>query len=297
MMSDRERIPPLPSFSAPPERVVSLVPSITESLFDLGFGQAVVGATEFCIYPEKGLQGVPRVGGTKNARVPEVLALQPDLVLANREENNRQAVEEIRQAGVPVWVTEPQTVQEALEVLRRLAGLWDSRSAMQQVDVLERSLEWARAAAQGKPPLRYFCPVWQGETGSGERWWMVFNRHTYPHDLLATFGGENIFAERERRYPLEADLGQASAQSAGERDTRYPRLTLSEIRAGQPELVLLPSEPYPFDQRHRQELLGFLEGTPAARLGRIELLDGSLITWHGTRLARALNQLPPLFPD
>ena len=116
---------------------------------------------------------------------------------------------------------------------------------------------------------------------------------------MAVCGGSNVFADRERRYPLSADLGAEDAQASpdegrsAERDTRYPRVTRQEIVAGQPDVVLLPSEPYAFDEADREEILAW-DDVPAAREGRVHLVDGSLLTWHGTRLALALRDIPPL---
>jgi ABC-type Fe3+-hydroxamate transport system substrate-binding protein len=173
--------------------------------------------------------------------------------------------------------------------------MFHSASAATRVQNLERTLDWVRSASAGKKPRPYFCPIWQGETGSGDRWWMTFNQHTYIHDLLQLLGGQNVFAERERRYPLQADLGHVEPEAPGERDTRYPRVTLAEIQAAQPEVILLMTEPYVFDQSHFQELGELLPDTPAVREGRVYPVDGSLLTWHGTRLARALRELSDLF--
>lgn len=279
-------------FASPPQRVVSLVPSMTESLFELGLGSAVVGITDFCIHPAEALVGLPRLGGPKNPRVDEILALQPDLVLANWEENTRSTVEALQRAGVAVWVTFPRTVLESLDVLWKLAELFRSPEANIRLRTLELTLDWAISAVDERRVVRYFCPIWQQETQDGRLWWMTFNRQTYPSDLLLLIGGENVFAERERRYPLEADLGLEAAQDPGERDTRYPRVTVEEVIAVQPEVILLPDEPFKFTETHVEQIAGLLAETPAARRGCIYLIDGSLITWHGTRLARALRELP-----
>ncbi|MBN1148052.1 MAG: ABC transporter substrate-binding protein [Anaerolineales bacterium] len=281
-------------FSQPPQRVVSLVPSLTESMFDLGLGAALVGVTDYCIHPAEGVAGLPRLGGPKNPRLAEILELQPDLVMANWEENTRQAVEALEANGVAVWVTFPRSVNGALEVLWKLAELFRSQAAMARLTTLELTMEWATSAARERQPARYFCPIWQERTADGLDWWMTFNRATYCDDLLGLLGYQNVFSDRQRRYPLEADLGLAEPQDPGERDTRYPRVTLHEIRAAQPEIILLPSEPFAFDEAQREQLAALLADTPAAQQGRLYLVDGSLITWHGTRLARALRDLPPL---
>lgn len=291
-----------------PQRVVSLVPSLTESMFDLGLGSALVGITDYCVHPAAKLGHLPRLGGTKNPRVDDILALKPDLVLANQEENPRAVVESLQAAGIAVWVTFPKTVLDTFDVLYKLGEFFHSQSAFMIVKTLEQSFEWLELASH--PQIRYFCPIWYETTENGQPWWMTFNRHTYPHDLLSIFGGENVFANRERRYPLSADLTPAESApaepaSAGElspeqdispaRDTRYPRLPLDEIRAAAPDLILLPSEPFAFTEEHRQQLITLLPDIPAVQNNSIYFVDGSLLTWHGTRLARALQELPELF--
>ncbi len=279
-----------PALARPPRRVVSLVPSVTESLFDLGLGEAVVGVTDYCLYPAEAVAALPKVGGPKNPRLDAVLALHPDLVIANREENTPQVVHALEAAGVPVWVTFPNTVAEGVAFLRDLAALFRSPQAEARAAAVAQAVETARRAAR-LHRWRYFVPIWEGET-RGVRWWMTFNRDTYPADLLALLGGENIFARRERRYPLEADLGLAPERPAPGRDRRYPRVRLEEVVAARPEVVLLPDEPCTFDARGRKEMLTLLADTPAGQEGRVVLVDGTLLFWFGTRLARSLTVLP-----
>lgn len=274
-----------------PQRVISLVPSLTESMWDLGFGEALVGITDYCVHPADRLQHVPRLGGTKNPRVDEIISLKPDLVLANMEENTRKVVEALESAGIAVWVTFPQTVRQALDVLWALVGLFRSREAALRLETLERTYEWACAAARGKT-VRVFCPIWMNE-GAPE-WYMTFNQRTYCHDLLASLGGWNVFAERERRYPLEAEFAPHLAEEAAGRDTRYPRVTLDEVRMAEPEVIFLPDEPFAFNETHKRHIESMLTQTPAVMQHRVYLVEGSLITWHGTRLSRALQVLPQL---
>ena len=282
-------------FEQAPQRVVSLVPSLTESLFDLGFGSAVVGITDYCIYPAEGVAGLPRLGGPKNPDVEQIVDLHPDLVIANMEENTRQAVEALEATGIAVWVSFPRTVIQSMEVLWKLVELFRSVPARLRLQTLELTLDWAISAAGEHPPLSYFCPIWFEEPAKGQPWWMTFNADTYCSDLLKVCGGQNVFASRERRYPLEADLGAQPPQEPAGRDVRYPRVTLDEIVAAQPEVILLPSEPFSFGDPHRQRLKQLLKDTPAVQNDNLHLVDGSLITWHGTRLARSLQELPKLF--
>jgi len=281
-------------FSHPPERVVSLVPSMTESLFDLGFGASVVGVTDYCVHPAAGVSGLPRLGGPKNPRVVEIIDLQPDLVIANFEENTRQSVEALEAAGVRVWVTFPKTVRQALDILWTLAMLYQSPTAAARVESLEIGLDWVERAAQNREPIRYFCPIWYDETQERQAWWMTFNQHTYPHDVLDALGAVNVFAGRERRYPLDADLGWIEPVDPARRDTRYPRVSADEILAADPDAILLPDEPYNFTETHQEQLKEQLGKLRAVRDGSILRFDGSLITWHGTRLGKALQILPAL---
>ncbi len=282
-------------FSHPPRRVISLVPSLTESLFDLGFGSSVVGITDYCVHPMEGLQGLPRLGGPKNPRLEQILELKPDLVLLNQEENTRQVVEALQTRGMPIWVTFPRTVREALDILWTLAGVYQSPTAAARIETIERAVKWNIDSIEDTKTVPYFCPIWQESDGRGSHWWMTFNQFTYAADVLRVLGGENVFANRSRLYPLAADLGKAEAQDPGEADTRYPRVSQEEVQAAEPEMILLPSEPYAFGEEHRVEICQLFSATPAVKKGRVHNVDGSLITWHGTRLARAIQELPALF--
>ncbi|QYK50479.1 MAG: ABC transporter substrate-binding protein [Anaerolineales bacterium] len=274
-------------------RVVSLVPSITESLFDLGVGEALVGITDYCIHPADALAALPRIGGTKNPRLSEIIALQPDVVFANQEENTQQAVEGLRAAGLNVVMHFPRTVEHALADLGSMAALFGGAQAAACVQQLAEQV--AAARRQQPQPVPVFVPVWY-QAGNPE-WWMTLNRHTFTHDLLALCGFANIFAERERRYPLAADLGQAGTrpEHATGRDTRYPRVTLAEIAAGEPRAALLPSEPYAFAEADAQHLADRLEGQLPTQ--HVRLLDGSLLTWPGTRLGQAILGLQALHAE
>jgi len=283
--------------SHPPARVVSLVPSLTESLFDLGLGDLVVGVTDYCIHPADQIDQLPRLGGPKNIRIDEVIALKPDLVLANREENSRSDIELLMKAGLNTWVTFPKTVRQVIDMLNEMVDIFQSKSAAMKMRTLEQVVEWTFYASGDLPGRRYFCPIWQGVYQNSLLWWMTFNQDTYTHDLLQLLGGENIFSKRVRRYPLAADLGLQEPEISEDRDIRYPCVISDEIISADPEIILLPDEPYPYNAGHRQEILKIFEGTAAARDQRVVLLDGSLITWCGTRLGRALLELGELFKN
>jgi len=278
--------------SQPPKRVVSLVPSVTESLFHLSVGHTLVGITDYCIYPEAEVARLPRIGGTKNPDVARIIALKPDLVIANQEENRKQDVEALQAAGIPVWVTFPKTVDDVFNLLWNIMYVFDQTVMVPRVRLIEYTYDWIQgiSAARENHVCRVFVPIWLDPL-------MTFNADTYAHDLLRVCGGTNVFAERERQFPLAADLGQSQSYATNDprsegRDTRYPRVTLDEVQAAQPDVILLPSEPFAFNESHIA-LFAALD-VPAARNQQIKLVDGSLLTWHGTRIAFALDTLPAL---
>jgi len=277
-------------FTHPPRQVVSLVPSVTESLFELGVGDRLVGLTEYCVYPADKVRGVQRMGGTKNPNLEQIKAAAPDLVIVNQEENRPEDVAALRAAGLTVWVTFPRTVRAAIDLLWDFTRLFNVPRMGQALSVLETAYEWATLANANAAPVKVFCPIWR-ET----EWWMTFNQDTYVHDLLRLCGAVNVFAERERRYPLTADLsgGALADHLPVERDTRYPRVTLAEVASHAPEVILLPSEPYAFTDTDRVAFDAF-PAIPAVKNKRILLVDGSLLTWHGIRLAKALAEIPAL---
>jgi ABC-type Fe3+-hydroxamate transport system substrate-binding protein len=252
----------------------------------------VVAVTDYCVHPADRVSGLPHIGGTKNPDVAEIIRLKPDLVFANQEENRKEDVEAMQAAGIPVWVTFPKTVREAFNVLWNIMHIFDEPSLVERVRAMEWTVDWLERAAENQEnPPRVFVPIWYDPL-------MTFNADTFAHDMIRLCGGVNVFAERERLYPFAADLGERAAYPDNDprivgRDTRYPRVTLEEIAATQPDIILLPSEPFAFDGVHVAEFTAL--DVPASHNGRVHLIDGSLITWHGTRMGRAMNELPSFF--
>ena len=250
-----------------PRRIVSLVPSVTEALFALGLGERVVGVTDWCVHPADGVASLPKLGGTKDPDVAAVVRLAPDLVLANREENTRRSVEALRAAGLTVRVDYPRTVADGVSLLAELHGLGASAGAWQSVvEPAQRALEAARRADHRRrgPRVRVFCPIWRNP-------WMGVSGDTYIHDLLVLCGGENPWAGAGRRYPI---LDRPAIERAG------------------PEVILLPDEPHAFGEAERRELLGW--DLPAARNGRVHLIDGTWVSWYGPRIPQAIERIRSL---
>jgi len=245
-----------------PNRIVSLVPSLTEALFAFGAGERVIGRTRYCLWPPRAVGKVPTVGGTKKVDVTRVLDLEPDLIVAVREENTRENVERLEEAGVPIFVGAPETVEEAIGLLRELAERVEAPQAGIVMGPIERVYGRLREDAD-REPHRVFVPIWK-------RPYMSVGCDTYVHDVLKTCGGENVCGER----------------------TRYPVVTLEEVEAMQPEVVLLPDEPYPFSAEELPEFYAL--DVPATHEDRIHLIDGKLLTWYGPRMAGSLMQLSAL---
>jgi ABC-type Fe3+-hydroxamate transport system substrate-binding protein len=277
--------------TVPPRTVVSLVPSVTESLFDLNLGGRLIAVTNYCVHPAEKVAYLPHIGGTKNPDVERIITMQPELVIANQEENRKEDVERLQEAGIPVWVTFPHTVRDAFNLLWNIMHVFDEPAMVERVRAIEWTCDWLeRMDESRKTPCRVFAPIWLDPL-------MTFNADTFAHDLLRVCGGTSVFGERERQYPLAADLGEVEPYSTDDpriagRDTRYPRVTMQEVEAAQPDVILLPSEPYAFGEDHIS-LFAALD-VPAADNGRIVPIDGSLLTWHGTRMARAFDVIPNL---
>jgi ABC-type Fe3+-hydroxamate transport system substrate-binding protein len=247
------------------QRIISLVPSLTEALFVLGCGESVVGVTRYCTEPAGKVERVERVGGTKTPNLGRIRQLQPNLVLLDAEENRKEDFEALEQAGLTVFVSFPRRVRDVGGLLRRIGRLTgtDPRAA-QLAGELENTLE-DLARADPAPPVRVFCPIWKNP-------WMSFNRETYAHDMLALAGGLNICAEGAERYGT---------------------IVLSEIAAAQPEIILLPDEPYVFTSKVLPDLQP-LRHTPAWCANRVRFIDGKELCWYGPRTAPALRHLRAL---
>jgi len=273
-----------------PQRLVSLVPSITEVLFSFGWGQQVLGITDYCTEPATEVSGKITIGGTKNPDLAAIVDLQPQLVFAVAEENRRQDVEQLAAAGVPVYVFEPRTVRDGIDLLWRVAELLDCRAQVTApVQAIEQEYAETVALVACRQRVRVFCPIWKDP-------YMTINAETYVHDILQVCGGDNVFARRQRRFPLSADLGQ-QPETTGvryeERDRRYPRITLEEMAALRPDVILLPDEPYAFSAADIADFTPFPE-VPAVRDRRIVLIDGKIVTWYGPRIGQNLRTLRQL---
>ncbi|MEZ4667398.1 MAG: helical backbone metal receptor, partial [Anaerolineae bacterium] len=256
-------------------------------------GGRLIAITDYCVYPADGVARLPRIGGTKNPDIKRIIELQPDLVIVNQEENRKQDIIELQSAGIPVWVTFPRTVADAFNLLWNIMDVFDEPAMVPRIRLIEQTMDWVWRISERRledNPCRVFVPIWFDPL-------ITFNADTYANDLLRVCGGLNVFADRERRFPLDADIGASEPLSDDDprvvdRDTRYPRITVDEVVAAQPDMILLPSEPFPFTTEHIAHFASL--DVPAARNNAIALVDGSLLTWHGTRMAYAFDTIPSI---
>ena len=287
VFDDRHRVL---DFGAPPRRVVSLVPSDTLNVAALGAGDALVGRTDYCELPEGVARRVPSVGGTKNPRIADVIALEPDLVIANQEENTRSDLEALSQQGVRVYVAFPRRVADGLSHLAKLARIFRVEGDPAVRALLKRGYEELRSApGPAAEPLRTFCPIWMNPL-------MTIHADTFISDMLHLCGAQNVFADRERRYPLAADLGRAeplAVEKTRDRDVRYPRVTLDEVVDRAPDVVLLPDEPHPFTEEDASVFRSL--PIPAARRGAVVHASGKDLCWYGARSVEGIRRVRSVF--
>lgn len=256
-------------------RVVSLVPSDTESVVVMAGLDRLVGRTDFCTEPPEVLTR-PSVGGTKRADVPKILALAPDLVLANREENGPRDVEALEAAGVRVHVSFPCTLAASRAHLGDLGALLGCDPST-----------WQREDPVVAPALRprVAVVIWRDP-------WMSLDGRTFASDVLAAAGADNVFEDRPRRYPLAADLDPDRPELRTDKDTRYPRFALDELIARRPDVVLLPDEPYAFGEAERTELQTALANElPHVR---VALCSGKDLFWYGVRAVGSVGRVRSL---
>ncbi|MFD2570694.1 helical backbone metal receptor [Spirosoma soli] len=233
-----------------PNRIVSLVPSQTELLFDLGLDEEVVGITKFCVYPADKVKNKAIVGGTKTVHLDRIHALQPDLIIANKEENTRDQIEQL-QRHYRVHVTDMATLPDAIAMIRDVGALVGKQEAAESI---AQWIEQTLSPLPTAPRLTVAYFIWRNP-------YMVAANDTFIHAMLERAGFQNIFSNR----------------------TRYPDIKADDLRAAQPDLIFLSSEPYPFIEKHIPEFEAICPSS------RVLIVDGELFSWYGSRLLRAAD--------
>ena len=231
-----------------PERIISIVPSQTELLFDLGLDKEVVGITKFCIHPDQWFRSKKRVGGTKKLHLELIRTLQPDLIIANKEENSQQQLE-VLMSEFPVWISDIKTLDDAQEMIEQI-GLITTRQEKAKAINSAISKEFLKLKNFKPATAAYF--IWNEPM-------MTVGSDTFINDMMNQCGFINVFADH----------------------IRYPEISAEELRKANPQFILLSSEPFPFKEKH---LVQFRNICPASQ---IKLVDGEMFSWYGSRLMKA----------
>jgi ABC-type Fe3+-hydroxamate transport system substrate-binding protein len=240
------------ALTSSPQRIISLVPSQTELLHDLGLRDEVVGITKFCIHPNDWFRSKTRVGGTKTIDFDRIKQLQPDLIIGNKEENQKEQIEQLMQ-HYPVWMSDIYTLKDALDMIIRIGTLVNKQNEALllklQIEAAFRELNTLESTK--KISVAYF--IWNEP-------WMVACRNTFIDNMLTMCGLTNSFQHVSERYAV---------------------INEQQLIENQPDVIFLSSEPYPFKEKHILELQQLL---PQAQ---IEIVDGELFSWYGSRLLKS----------
>ena len=244
------------SINYPPRRILSLVPSQTELLFDLGLDREIVGITKFCIHPEDKFRTTAKVGGTKKLNLKKIRELKPDLIIGNKEENERDQIEELI-GEFPVWMSDINVLEDALEMINEIGNLTGkSQEAVLLSFEILNGFQTLKLAGGRKQTVAYF--IWKDP-------YMVAGRDTFINDILNKAGFDN-FTELNR----------------------YPELSSDQLKKSNPDIVFLSSEPYPFRDPHVDEIKAIC---PAAK---VIVVDGEMFSWYGSRLLQTPAYLQTL---
>lgn len=241
-----------------PIRIISVVPSQTELLFDLGLRDEVIGITKFCIHPDEWFKRKRRVGGTKKLKLDLIRELQPDLILANKEENLKEEIEEL-QKEFNVYVSDISTIEEALIMIDDIGKLVHCHQ--KALDIIDKIKNEMQLNFSSTMKLDALYLIWQNP-------YMVAGSDTFINDMMKNAGFENCV-----------------------RDNRYPMLSAEEIKLLNPEIVMLSSEPFPFAEKHIEELQNHLPNS------KIILVDGELFSWYGSRMLKSFEYFRGLYEE
>jgi ABC-type Fe3+-hydroxamate transport system substrate-binding protein len=233
-------------------RIISLVPSLTELIIDLGLKDKLIGRTRFCVHPKEAVENIPIIGGTKNPRIDKIMELNPDLIIANKEENRQQDIQMLREE-CPVEVTDIPTIKDALLAIHRLGKMLGVQKA---AEILMDQIDNRLAERPKEKPIRTAYFIWKDP-------WMSIGGDTYIHDVMEHWNLVNVCAPQNR----------------------YPSIPPDELADYNPELVLLSSEPYPFKEKH---IPAVKEVCPNAR---VLLVEGEWFSWYGSRMKHAFERL------
>ena len=231
-----------------PRRIVSVVPSQTELLFDLGLVDSIAGITKFCVHPNSAKSVKAIVGGTKNLRLEQIAVLEPDLIVANKEENDREQIEWLK-TRFPTYTSDVRCLEHALSMISDIGCITQTDTIAQEIiRSISRRFDKITTSSH-RPSVAYL--IWKNP-------WMTVNKDTFIHDILHRAGFNNVFADKT--------------------ESRYPVVSESELRNVSPDFIFLSSEPFPFNESHELEMAALVPNS------RVFKADGEMFSWYGSRL-------------
>ncbi len=244
----------------PPKRIISLVPSQTELLHYLGLEEEVIGITKFCVHPEEWFRSKKRVGGTKTANLEKIAELKPDLIIGNKEENQKEQIEALSEK-YPVWMSDIKTLEDAFEMIEKIGILTNrTKKATELSNVLRQKFVNLSEGQVGKANLKVAYFIWKDP-------YMVAGGGTFIHEILKNCGFLNVYGDVDR----------------------YPEIQLENLKTEKPDLIFLSSEPYPFKEKHFDV---FEKACPDAK---ILVVDGEMFSWYGSRLLDSIGYFEALY--
>lgn len=249
----KDQLNTLHSFAAIPKRIISLVPSQTELLFDLGLEDSIIGITKFCIHPYHLKPTKKIIGGTKKVHFEKIRLLQPDIIIANKEENTQEIVDELSKI-CPVWITDIYSIEDNFQMILDFGKLFNKRTEAQKwIDKIKFGVSDFQNFIKEKPSRKAAYFIWANP-------YMVTGNGTFINEMLQLNKFENCYGTKER----------------------YPEIELKNLVSdGNPELILLSSEPYPFKEKEAEEIKKFTTNA------KIIMVDGEMFSWYGSRLSKA----------
>ena len=233
-----------------PERIVSLVPSQTELLVDLGLSEALVGITKFCVRPLSLFKTKTRVGGTKSVDFKIIKEVNPDLIVANKEENEKEQIEHLQDL-YPVWTSDVRSLNQAFDMIKSMGILTNTNTKSEKI-IQQIRANFSSFNLNIKNKSCVYL-IWHNPI-------MTINQDTFIHSILENIGFVNLLSN-------EAD--------------RYPSISIEQLRQISPDILLLSSEPFPFKEKHIEFYKRYLPKT------KIKLVDGEMFSWYGSRLIQA----------
>lgn len=242
------------NFNFPPKRIISLVPSQSELIWDLGLKEELIGVTKFCVHPLEMFKKLPKVGGTKKIDIKKIIALNPDLVIGNKEENDREQIKELMKL-CPVWMSDISTLADALQMIKAIGKLTDRKFECNIISkkIANKFSNFKKTIIVRNNKLIVAYLIWKNP-------YMVAGDKTFINDLLICCGFKNAFSE-----------------------SRYPTISLQQLQVKKPDFIFLSSEPFPFKEKH---IIEFQKISPSSQ---IKIVDGEMFSWYGSRLSKSID--------